>query len=108
MTPSCPHPEHPVPSGLSFSGVEAPQSVTRIHSASSRARGVVRRHLGIDWLGDAVTKGVITESEAGLLREIEALTARVIAVDDFDPDEVKPNYMTPGHNTKAVQSAGAG
>jgi acyl-CoA dehydrogenase len=58
-------------------------------------RGVLRRHLGIDWIGDAVTKGVITESEAGLLREIEALTARVIAVDDFDPDEVKPNYMTP-------------
>jgi len=29
----------------------------------------------------------------------------VIAVDHFDPAEVKPHYMTAGHNTKAMQSA---
>jgi acyl-CoA dehydrogenase len=70
-------------------------------------RGVVRRHHGIDWIGDAVTQSVITESEAGQLREIEELTARVIAVDHFDPDEVKPNYMLAGGNTKAAQKAAA-
>ncbi len=71
-------------------------------------RGTVRRNLGTDWIGDALTQGVITEGEASLLREIETLTARVIAVDDFDPDEVRPNYMTAGHNTKAAQDAAAG
>ena len=58
-----------------------------------------------DWIGDAVTKNVITESEGNLLREVEALTARVIAVDHFDPAEVRPNYMAAGHNARAVQSA---
>jgi hypothetical protein len=55
--------------------------------------------------GDAVRLGVISDSEGTLLREVEALTARVIAVDDFDPGEVKPNYMTPGHNIRAAQRA---
>jgi len=26
-------------------------------------------------------------------------------VDDFDADEIKPNYMTPGHNVRAIQGA---
>jgi acyl-CoA dehydrogenase len=67
---------------------------------------VVRRYYGMDWIGDALKQGVITESEAGLLREVEDLTARVIAVDHFDPDEVKPNFMSAGPNTKAMRSAG--
>jgi hypothetical protein len=41
-----------------------------------------------------VTKAIITEREAELLRELEALRERVITVDDFDPDEVRPNYMS--------------
>jgi hypothetical protein len=28
-----------------------------------------------------------------------------VAVDDFDPDELRPNYMRSGHNTQAVQNA---
>ena len=63
-------------------------------------RGTVRRYHGIDWIGDAIRQDVITDAEAELLREAEALTARVIAVDDFDPDEITPNYMTPGHNVR--------
>ncbi len=69
--------------------------------------GTIRRYHGIDWIGDAAGKGVITESEAILLKEVEALTARVIAVDHFDPAEVKPNYMKPGHNTQAAQKSAA-
>jgi acyl-CoA dehydrogenase len=42
-----------------------------------------------------------------MLRELETLTARVIAVDHFDPAEVRPHYMTAGHNTRAMQSAAA-
>ena len=69
--------------------------------------GTVRRYHGIDWIGDAATKGVITESEAQLLKEVEALVARVIAVDHFDPEEVRPNYKTLGHNSRGLESAAA-
>ncbi len=65
-------------------------------------QGTIQRYHGIDWIGDALKKDVITESEAQLLRDVEALTARVIAVDHFDPSEVKPNYMRQGHNTRAA------
>jgi acyl-CoA dehydrogenase len=67
--------------------------------------GQVRRVHGTDWIGEAAKQGVITDSEAQLLREVEQLTARVIAVDHFDPTEVKPHYMTAGHNARAMQSA---
>jgi acyl-CoA dehydrogenase len=67
--------------------------------------GQVRRVHGTDWIGDAAKLGVITDQEATLLREVEDLTARVIAVDHFDPAEVRPHYMTPGHNARAIQSA---
>jgi acyl-CoA dehydrogenase len=65
--------------------------------------GTVRRYHGIDWLGDAERQGVLTTAEAKLLREVETLTARVIAVDHFDPAEIKPHYMKPGHNAQSVQ-----
>jgi acyl-CoA dehydrogenase len=67
--------------------------------------GQVHRVHGTDWIGDAAKQGVITDGEAQLLREVEQLTARVIAVDHFDPAEVKPHYMTAGHNARAMQSA---
>ena len=74
--------------------------------------GTVRRFHGIDWIADAAEKGVVTESEAQLLKEVEALTARVIAVDHFDPIELKPNYGTEspgslGHNSRSLGSAAA-
>ena len=67
--------------------------------------GQVRRVHGTDWIGDAAKLGILSDDEARLLREVESLTARVIAVDHFDPAEVRPNYMTPGHNARAMQSA---
>ena len=69
--------------------------------------GVVRRYHGIDWIGDAASKGVLTNEEAALLREVEDLTARVIAVDHFDPAEVKPNYVSLGHNSRSAQGLAA-
>jgi hypothetical protein len=65
----------------------------------------VRRYLGVDWIGDAVSKNLITAPEGDLLREFDVLAARVVAVDDFDPDEVRPNYMTAGDNIRAVRDA---
>ncbi len=68
--------------------------------------GTVRRYHGIDWIAAAADAGTITESEALLLKEAEALTARVIAVDHFAPDELTPNYrkVAPnlGHNSRGV------
>jgi acyl-CoA dehydrogenase len=69
--------------------------------------GTVRRVHGNDWIGEAVAKGVLGDGEGQMLRELEALTARAIAVDHFDPAEVRPHYMTPGHNARAMHSAAA-
>jgi acyl-CoA dehydrogenase len=69
--------------------------------------GLVRRYHGIDWFADAEAKGVLTAEEADQLREVERLIARVIAVDHFDPAELKPNYATVGHNTGGSQKLAA-
>ncbi|AHB48896.1 acyl-CoA dehydrogenase [Hyphomicrobium nitrativorans NL23] len=73
--------------------------------------GIVRRYHGRDWIGEAADAGTITESEAQLLREAEALTQRVIAVDHFAPEDLMPNYREAqppglGHNVRAA-AAGA-
>lgn len=67
--------------------------------------GIIRRYHGVDWFEDAQEKGVLSESEAQQLREVEGLVARVIAVDHFDPAEVKPNYAQLGHNSRAMETA---
>ena len=69
--------------------------------------GTVRRYHGIDWFADAVAKGVLTESEGQQLREVESLVARVIAVDHFDPAEVKPQFAAVGHNSRAIDKVAA-
>ncbi|MGI9477543.1 MAG: acyl-CoA dehydrogenase domain-containing protein, partial [Hyphomicrobiaceae bacterium] len=65
--------------------------------------GTVRRYHGNDWFAEAVEAKVLTQVEADQLRELEDLTARVIAVDHFDPDEVKPVYGNLGHNSRAAE-----
>ena len=73
--------------------------------------GTLRRYHGVDWIGDAMAQGIVTESEGQQLRELEALTARVIAVDHFDPASLRPNYKSSagpvGHNSRGVESAAA-
>jgi acyl-CoA dehydrogenase len=73
--------------------------------------GAIRRYHGVDWIGDAAKKGIVTESEAGLLKEVEGLVARVIAVDHFDPAELKPHYASAetrlGHNSRSPGTAAA-
>lgn len=70
--------------------------------------GTVRRYHGIDWFADAVSKGVLTQEESEQLREVERLVAKVIAVDHFDPAELRPNYMTPGHNARQNETSSDG
>jgi acyl-CoA dehydrogenase len=69
--------------------------------------GRVRRFHGLDWIEEAFQEGVIDAKEAELLRETEALTARVIAVDDFDPAEVEPHYLQIGHNSRGADRRAA-
>ena len=64
-------------------------------------QGLIKRYHGVDWIGDALKKDIITESEAQLLRDVEALTARVIAVDHFDPAELRPEL----HDSRATTRA---
>ncbi|MFZ0570537.1 MAG: acyl-CoA dehydrogenase domain-containing protein, partial [Rhodomicrobium sp.] len=66
--------------------------------------GTVKRYLGNDWIKEAEDKGVLSPDEADLLRYTERLVARVIAVDDFDAEAVKPHYA-PGDNVRAVLDA---
>jgi len=62
--------------------------------------GTVRRYRGLDWYAEAVAKGVLTREEADQLRDADEHVARVIAVDDFDPAELKPNYQSTGSDTQ--------
>jgi acyl-CoA dehydrogenase len=97
------------PTGLlevTFAKAVAAEAAEKKLDRAVRA-GTVRRVHGTDWIGDAAKLGILTGEEADLLREVETLTARVIAVDHFDPAEVRPHYMTAGHNTRAMQSAAA-
>ena len=64
--------------------------------------GTVQRYHGIDWLADAVAKGVLDDAEAAQLRELEDLVQRVIAVDHFHKDELRPNYGPDPSATSAI------
>ena len=65
-------------------------------------KGEIKRYHGKDWIGDAQRQGVITESEAVQMRDAENLMQRVIAVDHFDPEEVKPHYRIISNTTTRV------
>ncbi len=69
--------------------------------------GKVRRYHGVDWFADAVAAQVLSAEEAEQLREVERLVQRVIAVDHFDPAEVKPNYAKVGHNSAGANRTAA-
>ena len=87
---------------VTFEKAVAAEEIERKLDRAIRA-GTVRRYHGNDWFAEAVTKDVLTQAEADQLRELEELTARVIAVDHFDPDEVKPSYSNLGHNSRAAE-----
>jgi len=65
-------------------------------------KGDVKRYHGRDWFGEAAAKGIVTSTEAAQLKEAEELTARVIAVDHFDPEEVKPHYRVLSNTTRTM------
>jgi acyl-CoA dehydrogenase len=87
---------------VAFEKAVAAEETERKLDRAIRA-GTVRRYHGLDWFQEAVEKDVLTKDEAAELRELEELTARVIAVDHFDPAEVKPVWAGVGHNSRAAE-----
>lgn len=87
---------------VTFEKAVAAEEAERKLDRAIRA-GTVKRFHGNNWFGEAIINHVLTDEEAAQLRELEELTARVIAVDDFDPDEVRPTYANLGHNSRAAE-----
>ncbi|MCV0369302.1 acyl-CoA dehydrogenase [Filomicrobium sp.] len=69
--------------------------------------GTVRRYHGLDWYAEAVSKGVLTQAEADQLRDADQHVARAIAVDHFDPAELKPNYEVADRSESRLASRAA-
>jgi acyl-CoA dehydrogenase len=87
---------------LAFEKVIETEEVNRKLERAVRD-GTVRRVLGNDFIGEAVRKGVLTETEGQALREREDLVAKVIAVDHFDPDEITGKSAI-GHNSRPANA----
>ena len=66
-------------------------------------KGVIERRLDRDAITDAVDRGVLTESEASILRLSDQATDRVIRVDDFDPEELAPRQLSRGAAQTAAE-----
>lgn len=71
--------------------------------AASRAREIPRGPLD-DQLAAATQKGVLTESEAELVREAEAMRYEVITVDDFTREEYSRRAAMEAGTEPAVES----
>ncbi len=66
--------------------------------------GTLRRSLDRDWLGEAASLGIITSEELSSLREMEELILRVISVDDFAPEEIRPARRVTPHTPSAPET----
>ncbi len=85
--------------------VAAEETVRKVERAVRK--GEIKRYHGNDWLADAEAKGIVTAAECAMLREVEDLTARVIAVDHFDPRELAPNYRVISNTTTVPSTMAA-
>lgn len=81
------------PAGLLEVAVEKVLAAEDAEKKLERAvrSGVVGRYHGLDWIGRAAEVGVLTESEAQLVRDAETYRSRVIAVDDFHSKDELPS-----------------
>jgi acyl-CoA dehydrogenase len=70
-------------------------------------QGEVQRFYNNDWIAEAQAKGVLTAEEAQQLAELRDLTARVIAVDDFEASEVSRREKAESASTSFRDSIAA-
>lgn len=59
-------------------------------------KGDIQRFHDRDWISEAQEKGILTPDEARALAELRDMVARVIAVDDFAPEDLA-RAAQPGH-----------
>lgn len=93
------------PTGVLEVAMEAAVAAEEAEKKIDRAvrKGEIDRFHTVDWIAAAAEKGIVTEAEAERVRRAEDLRETVIAVDHFDPEEVRPHYMTAGHNKKTAE-----
>jgi acyl-CoA dehydrogenase len=84
------------PTGILEYTLKRAVSLERAEKAIEKAArsGKIHRHYKSDWFKEAVEKKIVTQQEADDLRELDELVGRVIAVDEFPPDEVIPHFKT--------------
>ncbi len=84
------------PTGILEYTLSLAVSLERAEKAIEKAvrSGKIHRHYKSDWFGEAVALNIVTQHEADDLRELDELVGRVIAVDQFTPEEVVPHYRT--------------
>jgi len=84
------------PTGILEFTLKLAVTLERAEKAIERAvrSGKIHRHHGADWFKEAVDQKIITAHEADDLRELDELIGKVIAVDQFSPDEVIPHYKS--------------
>ena len=78
-----------------FAKVIATEAIERKVEKAIRAGTVTRFH-GHDWIGEAVSKNIISSAEGNQLSEMDDLVAKVIAVDQFHPGRAT-SKLPPGH-----------
>ncbi len=83
------------PTGILEYTLKLAVTLERAEKAIERAvrSGKIHRHHGADWFRAAAELKIITPHEEDDLRELDELIGRVIAVDEFSPEEVVPHYM---------------
>jgi acyl-CoA dehydrogenase len=82
--------------------VDAAEADRKLEAAVRK--GLVRRTHANDWIEDAKAQDILNAEEAKALAELRKLVEKVIAVDHFDPREVRPHYGEP----KAEEDKGNG
>lgn len=71
-------------------------------------QGTIERFHDRDWIADAVAADVISQDEAATYREANELLERVVEVDHFAPEDVKPNFRNvrgSNENTPSIEAA---
>ncbi len=95
------------PTGILEYTLKLAVTLERAEKAIERAvrSGKIHRHHRSDWFKEAVDQKIITAHEADDLRELDELIGRVIAVDQFSPDEVIPHYKSAATTSRKTTSS---
>ncbi|MEM1372359.1 MAG: acyl-CoA dehydrogenase, partial [Pseudomonadota bacterium] len=83
---------------VTYAKVQRLEAAERKLEKAVRSGAVARIH-GRDWFAEAAEKGILTSEEADALSEVNKLVERVVAVDHFDPSQLRPASSQPKPQT---------